>query len=149
MSGNLRYTLGREERLKSDVLITQLYEKGKGVNKYPLRITYMVLPEKTFTDSLLKVSINASKKGLRLAVKRNRMKRILREIYRHHKHPLIDIAESHGCCIALGVVYVGSYLMDYDQLERLFLKLQKRLKEELIAQLNVSGASNEQAQNGI
>jgi ribonuclease P protein component len=82
----------------------------------------------------VKVSINAGKKGLRLAVKRNRMKRVLRDIYRHHKHVIGNTLDQHGLCLSLAVVYVGSHLSDYDTLERLYLKLQKRLIDAIAAE---------------
>ncbi len=134
MSHSLSFAFGRHERLKSDVLITQLYTTGKSISKYPLRFTYVLHPENYYTDSSVKVSINASKKGLRLAVKRNRMKRILRELYRHHKHPLLQLSQSQGFCVSLGIVYVGSHLTDYDTLERLYVKLIQRVLAALSAE---------------
>lgn len=135
MSQSLSFTFGRHERLKSDVLISQLYTQGKSISKYPLRITYLVHPSLFYTDSSVKASINASKKGLRLAVKRNRMKRLLREIYRHHKHPLQNILNRENCCLSIGIVYVGTHLSEYEPLERLYLKLQKRIIEAIVADL--------------
>ena len=135
MSQSLSFTFGRHERLKSDVLISQLYTQGKSISKYPLRITYLVHPSLFYTYSSVKVSINASKKGLRLAVKRNRMKRLLREIYRHHKHPLQNMLDRENCCLSIGIVYVGTHLSEYDPLERLYLKLQKRIIEAIVADL--------------
>ena len=133
MSQSLSFTFGRHERLKSDVLISQLYTQGKSISKYPLRITYLVHPPLFYTDSSVKASINASKKGLRLAVKRNRMKRLLREIYRHHKHPLQNMLNRENCCLSIGIVYVGTHLSEYEPLERLYLKLQKRIIEAISA----------------
>ena len=135
MSLSLSFTFGRHERLKSDVLISQLYTQGKSISKYPLRITYLVHPPLYYTDASVKVSVNASKKGLRLAVKRNRMKRLLREIYRHHKHPLQNMLDRENCCLSIGIVYVGTHLSEYDPLERLYLKLQKRIIEAIVADL--------------
>lgn len=134
MSQPLSFAFGRHERLKSDVLISNLYQKGKAVTKYPLRITYLLHHKTYYTDSSVKVSINAGKKGLRLAVKRNRMKRVLRDIYRHHKHVIGNTLDQHGLCLSLAVVYVGSHLSDYDTLERLYLKLQKRLIDAIAAE---------------
>jgi ribonuclease P protein component len=134
MSQPLSFAFGRHERLKSDVLISNLYQKGQAVTKYPLRITYLLHHKTYYTDSSVKVSINAGKKGLRLAVKRNRMKRVLRDIYRHHKHVIGNTLDQHGLCLSLAVVYVGSHLSDYDTLERLYIKLQKRLIDAIAAE---------------
>ncbi len=148
MSQSLSFAFGRHERLKSDVLISRLYTDGKSISKYPLRLTYLIHDSTFYTDSSVKYSINASKKGLRLAVKRNRMKRLLREVIRHNKHPLFSTVENRSVCLSLSVVYVGSHLCEYDELERSFLKLQKRLmdslKIETINQVDTnSGASND------
>jgi ribonuclease P protein component len=134
MSQSLSFTFGRHERLKSDVLISQLYTQGKSISKYPLRITYLVHPPLYYIDSSVKVSIHASKKGLRLAVKRNRMKRVLREIYRHHKHPLQNMLNRENYCLSIGIVYVGTHLSEYEPLERLYLKLQKRIIDAIAAE---------------
>lgn len=133
MSQPLSFAFGKHERLKSDILISNLYQKGQAVTKYPLRITYLLHHKTYFTDSSFKVSINAGKKGLRLAVKRNRMKRVLRDIYRHHKHVIGNTLDQHGLCMSLAVVYVGSHLSDYDTLEHLYIKLQKRLIDSIAA----------------
>jgi len=148
MSQSLSFAFGRHERLKSDVLISRLYTEGKSISKYPLRLTYLIHDSTFYTDSSVKYSINASKKGLRLAVKRNRMKRLLREVIRHHKYPLFATVENRSVCLSLSVVYVGSHLCEYDELERSYLKLQKRLMDSLkiesINQVDTnSGASND------
>ncbi len=131
MSQSLSFAFGRHERLKSDVLISRLYTDGKSISKYPVRLTYLVHTQDFYSDSSVKVSINASKKGLRLAVNRNRMKRLLREIYRHNKHPLINFARARNCCVSMGIVYVGSQLNDYETLERVFIKVLRRAIEAI------------------
>jgi len=135
MSQSLSFAFGRHERLKSDVLISRLYTEGKSISKYPIRITYLVHPQDFYADSSVKVSINASKKALRLAVNRNRMKRLLREIFRHNKHPLINFAKAHNCCVSMGIVYVGSQLNDYQTVERVFIKVMRLAMEAMDAGL--------------
>lgn len=129
MSQSLSFAFGRHERLKSDVLISRLYTEGKSISKYPIRLTYLIHTQDFYSDSSVKVSINAGKKGLRLAVNRNRMKRLLREVYRHNKHPFINFAKKHNCCISMGVVYVGTQLSDYQTVERVFVKVLRRVME--------------------
>lgn len=150
MLQSLSFAFGKHERLKSDILISNLYQKGQVVTKYPLRITYLLHHKTYFTDSSVKVSINAGKKGLRLAVKRNRIKRVLRDIYRHHKHVIGNTLDQHGLCMSLAVVYVGSHLSDYDTLERLYIKLQKRLIDSIAADAkNISALPNSTAAESI
>jgi methyl-accepting chemotaxis protein len=71
------------------------------------------------------------------------MKRVLRDIYRHHKHVIGNTLDQHGLCLSLAVVYVGSHLSDYDTLERLYIKLQKRLIDAIAAEAkNVSALTD-------
>ncbi len=128
-----RYTLGRHERLKNEILIGRLFANGLSVSKYPLRFIYLLLPEEEWDDSPVKVSINASKKGLKSAVKRNRMKRLLREVYRHSKYPLYHVVSNKKEKLALSIIYTGKHRMNYDDVERVFNKLMKKLIAEIIA----------------
>ena len=126
-----RYTLGRHERLKNEILIGRLFANGLSVSKYPLRFIYQRLPLEEWDDSPVKVSINASKRSLRSAVKRNKMKRLIREMYRYSKHPLYHVVENNQERLALSIVYMGKHLMSYDDLEKVFYKLHKKLLIEL------------------
>jgi ribonuclease P protein component len=89
------------------------------------------LPLEEWDDSPVKVSINASKRSLRSAVKRNKMKRLIREMYRYSKHPLYHVVENNQERLALSIVYMGKHLMSYDDLEKVFYKLHKKLLIEL------------------
>lgn len=112
-------------------MISRLFHSGLSVSKYPLRFIYQRLPFDEWDDSPVKVSVNASKKGLKSAVKRNRMKRLIREMYRYSKHPLYYVVENNQERLALSIVYMGKYRMNYDDLEKVFDKLFKKLLIEL------------------
>jgi ribonuclease P protein component len=126
-----RYTLGKHERLKNDLIIGRLFQSGLSVSKYPLRFIYQTLPLDAWEDSPVKVSVNASKRGLKSAVKRNRMKRLIREMYRYAKHPLYHVMEDNQERLALSIVYMGKHRMSYDDLEKVFHKLFRKLLIEL------------------
>ena len=126
-----RYTLGKHERLKNDLIIGRLFQNGLSVSKYPLRFIYQRLPLEEWDDSPVKVSVNAAKRSLKSAVKRNRMKRLIREMYRHAKHPLYHVVENNQERLALSIVYMGKHRMRYDDLEKVFHKLMKKLLLEL------------------
>jgi ribonuclease P protein component len=65
------------------------------------------------------VAIVAPKKGLKLAVDRNKVKRQMRELYRLHKHKIKD-SESPQ---AWSIRYLGNRINDYSFLEKAFLEL--------------------------
>ena len=79
----MRFTLGKDEKLKSKQAIEQLFVEGSRVKSFPLQLIYL----KTAHHSLfpIKVGFSVPKRAIKLAVNRNRIKRIMREVYRKNK----------------------------------------------------------------
>ena len=108
------------EKLKSRKLIDALFEKGKSVTVFPLRIYYLPLEEAS--DSY-KTGVSVPKRIFKLAVDRNRIKRLLREAFRKNKYL---VYEKHAQHFALLIVFIGKQTPDYEFVEQ---KLQKALKK--------------------
>lgn len=72
--------LPKSEKLKNQKSISLLFEKGEWVSSYPLKVKTM---EVETGDH--KVGFSVSKRFFKKAVDRNRIKRLLREAYRHNK----------------------------------------------------------------
>ena len=91
-----RYTLGKAERLCSKKLIERLFEGGnKSFPAFPLRVVYMYLnPDEVEAD--VSILISVPKKRFKRAVKRNFVKRQIREAYRRHKYILLDTLQAQG-----------------------------------------------------
>lgn len=91
----MRYTLPKLERLNSRILIEKLFTGGsKSLPAFPLRIVYMpVEGENLPTISLL---ISVPKKRFKRAVKRNRVKRQIREAYRKTKTVCAKVWKTQG-----------------------------------------------------
>lgn len=119
----IRFTFGKEERLNNDKIIARLYQSGIVISKYPIRIHYLFLkPDEMRGPFRAQVLVNASKRKLKKAVTRNRMKRILRELYRHKKSLLYDQLQKKNAHMVLSVVYGGTHLLDYWEMDRVFEK---------------------------
>ena len=88
----MKHTLGKEERLKSRKLIGRLYEEGKSIRSFPLRMVY--LQTEHTSDFPAQVAVSVSKKIFKLAVDRNKIKRLLREIYRKQKSIVYDTVDT-------------------------------------------------------
>jgi ribonuclease P protein component len=79
----MSFKYSKKDKLKSKKLIEQLFNEGKAVTVYPLRLVY--LKTNLEDDSTLKTGVSVSKRLHKTAVARNRIKRLLREVYRLNK----------------------------------------------------------------
>ncbi len=78
-----RNTYSKKERLKSKKQIEALFNKGRSVTAFPLRLIYL---ETIFDDDVkIKTGVSVSKRLHKNAVDRNKIKRLLREAYRLNK----------------------------------------------------------------
>lgn len=79
----MRFQYSKKDKLKSKKLIEHLFNEGKSVTVYPLRLIYL---KTDYEDgSALKTGVSVSKRLHKTAVARNRIKRLLREAYRLNK----------------------------------------------------------------
>ena len=83
------YTLCKAERLNSKILIGKMFEGGvsKSFSIFPIRVVYMPVEQGEASASIL---ISVSKRRFKRAVKRNRVKRQIREAYRKNKSILLE-----------------------------------------------------------
>lgn len=83
-----KYTLPKEERISLKRHLDKLFEKGQSFISYPLRVVYFCSTEEMPARASIMVSV--SKRKFKRAVKRNHIKRLVREAYRIRKYELIN-----------------------------------------------------------
>lgn len=115
----MKYTLGKEERLKSKKLIERLYEERNSVKAYPLRMIF--LQTEHTSDFPAQVGVSVPKRNFKLAVDRNRIKRLMRESYRLQKEIVYDNLDKPYIFM---ISYLGKQECTY---EEMFLKMEKLL----------------------
>jgi ribonuclease P protein component len=115
----MKYTLGKEERLKSRKLIEKLYQEGNSVKAFPLRMIF--LQTQHTSNYPAQVGVSVPKRNFKLAVDRNRIKRLLRETYRLQKHIVYDSIDQPYIFM---ISYIGKEEWKY---EELFSKMEKLL----------------------
>ena len=117
------YTFPKSQRLTSKIEIDAVYNQGQTLKKYPLIVKYLTQAE--MEKECLKALFAVPKRRISKAVKRNRIKRMLKEVYRLNKHQLeLDLKENNQK-MALFFVYTGKENIAYAILEekiRLILK---------------------------
>lgn len=130
---HIRFTLGKAERLCSEKIITGLFQPGFFVSKYPLRVnvSFTELPDPGVTAQVL---FSVSKKRFKKATDRNRVKRLLREVYRLNKHRLLQALEEKQLTAALAIIYTGKQLPEFQELQQIFHTATEKIIRHIHAQ---------------
>lgn len=127
-----RHTLTKAERLCSKTMIERLFAGGNhSFPAFPLRIVYMWLePEEGTADASILISV--PKKRFKRAVKRNLVKRQVREAYRRNKHLLLDVLKQHdGKRIAMAFIWIDNQIHSSEEVERKVNKLLTHIVESM------------------
>ncbi|MDX1313971.1 MAG: ribonuclease P protein component [Eudoraea sp.] len=125
----MAFSFPKNERLKSKKLIELVFQDGKNLKQFPLKLIYLKadLPE----DVKCQVAMAVPKKRIRQAVKRNRIKRLMREAYRLNREPIFNKIVGN---YALLFLYLGKESPEYREVERamktLLLKFSNEIQDE-------------------
>ena len=122
-------TFQKKERIVSKTLIETLFEKGnsQSVAAYPLRAIYQKT-ERRENCAPVQILISIPKKRFKHAVDRNRVKRQVREAYRHHKDLLGNVvAENEQLLIAF--VWISDNHVASHDVEKKVVNILQRIAE--------------------
>lgn len=122
----MRFTFKKSERLHSKILIGKLFSEGSSFFIHPFRVSYLIVEKNE--EPPVQIIISVSKKNFKSAVKRNKIKRLIRESYRINKHMIWDeYIDRHNEQLLLGLVYVGKTIVPYSEMERKLILILHRL----------------------
>lgn len=124
-------SLPKEQRLYRKKAIQNLFEKGKGFSFYPFRVvTYPHKPDDE-EPSVPRVVISVSKKRFHHAVKRNKVKRLIREAWRKNKSGIMLKCEVKNITFDFALVYTATVILSYQEIEKKIKELSLRLENSL------------------
>jgi ribonuclease P protein component len=118
-------TFKRNERLHGKKNIQHLFSQGKSYFIHPIKIYYTEREHNN--DVPLRVLIAVSKKTIRKAVRRNLLKRRMREAYRRNKADFYKFLTLKQKQYDLGLVYIGKDLEPYRVIEKKIIQALERL----------------------
>lgn len=131
MTGLTPPTFSKRERIVSRKLIEQLFckDSSHSTSAFPLRIVYME-KERDEGDEPVQILVSVSKRHFKRAVKRNRVKRQIREAYRQHKQLLTE-KMSQGRQLAIAFIWLADELYDSRQVEKSVKRLLWKVAESV------------------
>ena len=124
-------TLSKKERIVSNLLIETLFGQGnsESLAAYPIRVIYTQI-EQQQDCAPVQILISVPKKRFKHAVDRNRVKRQVREAYRHHKQVLYNKVEE-GKQLLVAFVWLSDKHMPSSEVEKKI----KMLLEKIAAKI--------------
>lgn len=124
--------LRKPERLNKKKIIEKMFAGGsRSFSIFPLRVVWLPIEELDVQASIL---ISVSKRRFKRAVKRNRIKRQIREAYRQNKQILLAPLIEQKCRLAIAFIYLTDELTDSALLEEKIKTALTRIAEKILAE---------------
>lgn len=121
------YSFKKDERLCSKKVIDRLFSEGQSFLFYPLKVVFLSTPLNT--SSSVQAGFTVSKKNFKQAVKRNRIKRLMREAYRLNKNDLyLELGEKQ---LAVFFIYIGKEMPVFSKVEKAIKKAFRQISNNL------------------
>jgi ribonuclease P protein component len=124
-----RELFNKSERLCSVKVISGLFEEGNVFYNSLFKVVWAKSP--AILPYPAQVAFSVSKRGFKLAVTRNLIKRRMREVWRKNKNILYEHLASENIQIVLVVILRGNNVPDY-------LTIEKSIKEVINKLIDIS-----------
>lgn len=134
-------SLTKLERVNSRTEINNMFTSGASVFTYPFKCVYIINDTSEILSQrgiVIRMMVSVGKKYHKRAVKRNRVKRMIREAYRLNKslaRDIIDIPE--GKVLSLCFIYCGKteepYKIIEDGVKKTFEKISKVVNNDTLS----------------
>ena len=120
---NERFTLSKEERLCSRKALEELFGGGhQSVSAFPIRAVFM--PNEL---GMVRVLVSVSKRYFKRAVKRNRIKRQLREAYRLQK----DLLQPLDGGLDIALLWTSDEMLPSEKVHKKVQNILLRIRESV------------------
>ena len=125
-------TFKKRERIVSTQLIETLFCKGdsQSVAAYPLRAVYLQTARRP-ECAPVQILVSVPKKRFKHAVDRNRVKRQIREAYRHHKALLADSVTGEERQLLIGFIWLSDSHCPTAEVEKRVVTILQRIAKSL------------------
>lgn len=128
-----RHTLSKQERIDSHKLIDELFSGGHSQSSavFPVRVVYMVGEKGENDKAQAQMLVSVSKRHFKRAVKRNRVKRQVREAYRQNKRFVAEAVSKTGKRLYMAFIWQADRLYTSAEVEQSIKTLLQRVSERI------------------
>jgi len=119
----------KKQKLCSETVIKEMFSKGKSFTTSALRLVWKV--DNNQDEVAVKSIIVVPKKKIRLAVKRNIIRRRMKEGYRLHKIELENMLKNKELHLVIAIIYQKENILPYKTMEEEIKLILERLSKEI------------------
>lgn len=116
-----QFSFSKHERITNKKVIQNLFGSGKKIIVSPFILKYLV----DRNESKNKVLISVSKSKIKSSVKRNLLKRRIRESFRLNKNIIIGLGYSFA------FVYSSSKILSYNEINKSLVELLNKINQDV------------------
>jgi len=124
-----RETFEKSERLCSTKIISGLFDNGNVFYTPLFKVVWIISPVNIPYPA--QIAFSVSKRGFRLAVTRNLIKRRMREAYRKNKYLLYEYLVSENRQVVFTAILRGNKVPDFTVIEKSTIEMLKRLIDRI------------------
>jgi ribonuclease P protein component len=118
-----QFSFRKNEKLSSRKLISELFEKGRSKSAGCLRVVYYFTDEEIPAPA--QVLISVSKKAFKRAIKRNKLKRRIREAFRLNKNDFLSLLVEKKRKLLIAIIYTENSIQSFFEIQ---ISLQQIIK---------------------
>jgi len=143
MSDSATFTFPKSEKLCSKKRIDKLFldRSRKKKTDWPIKVVYQLDKREDGKASPVEVLVSVSKRSFKRAVKRNYVKRQLREAYRLNKQVLHQaMASCKEQCLLVAFIWLDDKLHESQEVEKVMVKLLHHVAQNVATMLEESNS---------
>lgn len=126
----MKFEFKRKNHLKSKLLIDLIFSEGKALNKSPFRLIFLEVENSDFIGAQILISV--PKRRFKLAVSRNRIRRLISESYRLNSLILQQQITTEKKHLAIAFIYMGKKEMSFSVIDQQMKEILADLSLKLI-----------------